>query len=113
MAETFNRTSTTLTTTSATDIYQVPSGNAGDRSILLSILACNVDTLDTPSVTLRVTDASSNVLSTLVLDIPLPLQSSLESVVNKYVLKSGEKIQATASIADAVSLTVSALEVTV
>jgi hypothetical protein len=43
MAETFNNASVKLTTTSATDIYQAPTGNAADRAIVLSCLVANVD----------------------------------------------------------------------
>jgi hypothetical protein len=112
MAETFNRTSQTLSTTSATDIYQAPASNASDRAIVLSVLVCNISTLTVPSVSLTVTDSSNNVQSTLISALPIPVSSSLEAVVNKYILKSGEKIRATSTSANVLSLTVSALEVT-
>ena len=113
MAETFNNASVKLTTTSATDIYQAPTGNAGDRAIVLSCLVANVDGTNNADITITITDGSNAVLSTLASTIPVPADASLEVIANKVILKQSQKIRATASAADDLEVTVSALEITI
>ena len=113
MAETFNNASVKLTTTSATDIYQAPTGNAADRSIVLSCLVANVDGASSADITITVTDGSNVVQSTLASTIPVPADASLEIIANKVILKQSQKIRATASAANDLEVTLSALEITV
>jgi hypothetical protein len=113
MAETFDNASVKLTTTSATDIYQAPTGDAADRAIVLSCLVANVDGTDSADITITVTDGSDAVLSTLASTITVPADASLEVIANKLILKQSQKIRATASAADDLEVTVSALEITV
>ena len=113
MAETFNNASVKLTSTSATDIYQAPTGNAADRAIVLSCLVANVDGTSNAEITLTVTDGSNAVLSTLASTIVVPADASLEVVANKVILKQSQKIRATASAANDLEVTLSALEITV
>lgn len=113
MAETFNNASVKLTTTSATDIYQAPTGNAADRAIVLSCLVANVDGTSSANITLTVTDGSNAVLSTLASTIAVPADASLEVVTNKLILKQSQKVRATASAASDLEVTLSALEITV
>ena len=113
MAETFNNASVKLTTTSATDIYQAPTGNAADRAIVLSCLVANVDGSAAAGITITVTDGSDAVLSTLASTITVPADASLEVIANKLILKQSQKIRATASAASDLEVTLSALEITV
>ena len=113
MLETFNNASVKLTTTSATDIYQAPTGNAGDRAIVLSCLVANVDGSTAADITITVTDGSNAVLSTLASTITVPADASLEVIANKLILKQSQKIRATASVASDLEVTLSALEITV
>ena len=113
MAETFNNASVKLTTTSATDIYQAPTGNAADRAIVLSCLVANVDGSTAADISITVTDGSDAVLSTLASTISVPPDASLEVVANKVILKQSQKIRATASAASDLEVTLSALEITV
>jgi len=113
MAENFNNASVKLTTTSATDIYQAPTGNAADRAIVLSCLVANVDGTNNAQVTVVVTDGSNNVLSTLASTITVPADASLEVIANKLILKQSQKVRATASAANDLEVTLSALEITV
>jgi hypothetical protein len=113
MAETFNNASVKLTSTSATDIYQAPTSNAGDRAIVLSCLVANVDGTNNADVTITVTDGSNAVLSTLASTITVPADASLEVVANKVILKQSQKIRATAAVANDLEVTLSALEITV
>lgn len=112
MAETFNNASVKLTTTSATDIYQAPTANAADRAIVLSCLVANVDGTNAAGITITVTDASNNVLSTLASTISVPADASLEVIANKLVLKQSQKIRATATSSSDLEVTLSALEIT-
>ena len=113
MAEAFNNASVKLTTTSATDIYQAPTGNAADRAIVLSCLVANVDGSTAANITITVTDGSNAVLSTLASTITVPADASLEVIANKLILKQSQKIRATASVASDLEVTLSALEITV
>lgn len=112
MPEAFNNASVKLTTTNATDIYQAPTGNAADRAIVLSCLVANVDGSIASGITLAVTDASNNVLSTLASTVAVPADASLEAIPNKLVLKQSQKIRATATSASDLEVTLSALEIT-
>jgi len=112
MAETFNNASVKLTSTSATDIYQAPTGNAADRAIVLSCLVANVDGANAADITITLTDGSNAVLSTLASTITVPGDASLEVIANKVILKQSQKIRATASAANDLEVTLSALEIT-
>ena len=113
MAETFNNATVKLTTTSATTIYQAPTANAANRAIVLSCVVGNVATVITAGVTLTVTDSADTILSTLISQVGVPANASLEVIANKVVLKQGQKIRATSSHTNALEVTLSALEVTV
>jgi hypothetical protein len=112
MPETFARTSTALTTTGITDVYLAPSGDAGDRAIILGCVAANIDGTDPVDVSVEITTSGDTKLSSFAHTITVPADSSIEFVANKLVLKQGEKLRATASAASGVDFTVSALEIT-
>jgi hypothetical protein len=112
MAETFNNASVKLTTTNATDLYQAPTGAATDRAIVLSCLVANVDGSSNAGITITLTDGSDAVLSTLASTVSVPADASLEIVANKVIMKQSQKLRATASAANDLEVTVSALEIT-
>lgn len=112
MAETFNRTSVALATTSITDSYQCPTSNAANRSVVLSCMVANVSGSNA-SITITITDSANTVIARLASGIIVPIGASLEVIANKVVLKQGEKLRATASAGNALEVTVSALEITV
>lgn len=112
MAETFTNASLKLSSTSATDLYQAPTGNAADRSVVLSCLVANVDGASGAEITITLTDSSNAVLSTLASGVLVPPKASLEIVANKVILKQSQKLRATASAANDLELTLSALEIT-
>ncbi len=113
MPETFNRAAAALSTTTIADVYQCPTSNAANRSIVLSCLVANIDATNNASITITVTDSANTVVSRLANAIVVPVNASLEVVANKVVLKQGEKLRATASAANRLEVTISALEVTV
>lgn len=112
MAESFNRASVALTTNTITDVYQAPNIAATDRAIVLSCLVANVDGSVPCDITLTITDSSNTVISRIASTVSVPPDASLEAIVNKLILKRGEKIRATASTANDLEVTVSALEIT-
>tara|TARA_B100001769_G_C22107524_1_gene598490 strand:+ start:1716 stop:2054 length:339 start_codon:yes stop_codon:yes gene_type:complete len=112
MAETFNNASVKLTTTNATDLYQAPTGAATDRAIVLSCLVANVDGASNADITITLTDGSDVVQSTLASTITVPADASLEIIANKVIMKQSQKLRATASAANDIEITVSALEIT-
>lgn len=109
MATAFNSAQVSLTTTSVTDVYQAPA-TAGNTSVLMSILVANVNGGSSADITIHKTDSSNTLQSYLAYTIPVPNDTSLEVVANRVVLKAGEKIRATASSANFLHVTVSALE---
>ena len=111
MAETFNNASVKLTGTNATDLYQAPTSAAADRAIVLSCLVANVSSSNV-GITIALTDGSNSVLSTLASTITVPADAALEIISNKVILKQSQKLRATASDANTLHLTVSALEIT-
>jgi hypothetical protein len=112
MAEAFNRASTALTTTGITDVYTAPSGNAADRAVVLGCVAANIDGTDAVDVSIDITTSGDTKLSSFARTITVPADSSIEFVANKLILKQGEKLRATASVASGIDFTVSALEIT-
>lgn len=112
MAESFNRSSTALTTTGITDVYTAPSGNAADRAVVLSCIAANIDGTNAVDISLQVATSGDSKLSSVAHTITVPADSSLELIANKLVLEQGEKLRAIASTASGIDMTVSALEIT-
>jgi hypothetical protein len=112
MAETFNNASVKLTSTNATDLYQAPTSAAADRAIVLSCLVANVDGSAAAEITITLTNGSNTVLSTLASTMAVPPDASIEIIPNKVVMKANQKLRATASAANDLEITVSALEIT-
>jgi hypothetical protein len=112
MAETFNRASVALTTTSITNVYQAPNIADADRAVVLSCLVANVDGTNAADITLTITDSADAAIAKIANTIQVPADSTLEAIPNKLILKRGEKIRATASAASDLEVTVSALEIT-
>jgi antitoxin component of RelBE/YafQ-DinJ toxin-antitoxin module len=71
-----------------------------------------VDSTNPCDVTLTVTDASDTAIAQIASTISIPSDATLEAIPNKLVLKQGEKIRATATTANDLEITVSALEIT-
>ena len=111
MAETFNRASVALATTSITDVYQAPNAADTDRSVVLSCMVANVDGTNSADVTVAITDSANVEIAKLANTIQVPADASLELIANKLVLKRGEKLRATASAGGGLHVTVSALEI--
>ena len=109
MPTTFNNAQVQLSSTSITDIYQCPA-SSGNTAVVMSIMVANVDGTASADITISKTDSSNTLQSQLAFTVPVPADSSLEVVATRIVLKAGEKIRATASAANDLHVTVSALE---
>jgi|TARA_R100000479_G_scaffold85136_1_gene41336 hypothetical protein len=113
MANTFKLKNNALMPTSAgtpDTLYSVPSSTT---TIVLGLMLCNVHTSQvTASVT--VTDnESTDVISHLLKDVPIPAGSSIEVMSgNKLVLEATDIIKVDCSVADKISATMSIMEIT-
>ena len=113
MANTFKLKNNALMSSSAgstDELYAVPSSTT---TIVLGLVLCNVHTSQI-TVTVTVTDnESTDVVSTLLKDAPIPVGSSIEVMAgNKLVLEATDSIRVSCSVADKVSATMSIMEIT-
>ena len=111
MAETFNNSSTKLTTANSTELYQAPN-SSGNKAIVLSCLVANVDGTNADEITIYITDNSNNLQSYLAYTIAVPPDASIELIPNKVVLTQGQKLRAQAGTANDLHVTISVLEIT-
>ena len=128
MAEYFEFKGTKLTTTGVTDIYNPTSGqdgnltNASGTSVILSVLASNIQTSGDVAVTLftTATGSTSTDVATVSGDatsfymargITVPSGASLELIVNKANVPFGSKLRALAGAASGVVFTLSAVDI--
>ena len=90
--------------------YTVPSSTT---TVVLGLVLCNVHTSQV-TVTVTVTDnESSDVVSYLIKDTPIPVGSSLEVMAgNKLILEAADIIKIDCSVADKISPTMSIMEIT-
>jgi hypothetical protein len=112
MAEVFQRSSALLDTLDDIQIYQAPNADDRDRSITLSCLAANLDTVTNADVSIFVTDAFNQVVAVTAFGIVVPSRSTLELMPNRLVLKRGDKIKASSSLINRITVTLSVLEIT-
>lgn len=110
MAESFARGGQNLTTTNATTVYTAPTAS-GAKTVLL---ACTVANVSGSGVvyTVAITDNADVVQSRIIAEATMPPNTSLEVVQNKLILNAGEKIRVTAGTANAIDVTIAALEIT-
>ena len=92
------------------ELYSVPSSTT---TIVLGLMLCNVHTSQV-TATVTVTDnESSDVVSHLLKDVPVPAGSSIEVMAgNKLVLEATDIIKVDCSVADKISATMSIMEIT-
>lgn len=106
MAEVFVNARAVLGT-SAADVYECP---ASTKAIVLLAQVANT-TSSNATATVQWTDSSNSAAVTrLISGVSVPVGASLGCLDGKMVLEPGDKIQALASAADALELTISVLE---
>jgi hypothetical protein len=108
---TFSSTSTQLSTTNTTTIYQAP-GTAGNVGVVLSVMVANVNGTASADITVSKTTSGDALQSHLVYTVPVPPDTSLEIISNRIILRAGEKLRAVSQIANYHHVTVSVLEIT-
>lgn len=111
MAYNYTNSTTNLTTTNITDVYQCPTGT-GAKAIVLSCLVANVDGTSSADITMTITSAGNTATTKIANTIPVPADTTLELIPNKLILQTGQKLRATASAANDLDITVSILEIT-
>ena len=111
MAETFNNSSTKLSSTSDTTVYQAPFAS-GDSVVVLSCLVANVDGTDNAEITLWISNSSNVEQSILAKTISVPADSSVELIPNKIILTENQRLRAKAGVANDLHVTISVLEIT-
>lgn len=85
--------------------------SSSDSTIILSILVANTDGANTADVTLEQQDSSSTLESYVAYTIPVPADSNLDLISNKYILPSGKKLGVLASTSGKLDLVISYVEV--
>ena len=111
MAETFNNSSTKLSSTSDTTVYQAPFA-AGDSVVVLSCLVANVDGSSPATISVWISNSSNVEQSYLAKTIAVPADASIELIPNKVVLTENQRLRAKAGTANDLHVTVSVLEIT-
>lgn len=110
-------TSTQLTTSGDTLIYQSSGSNA-----ITTVIICNTglpdlsdETVNSASITINLTSASPNNVSTpantIIKDLIIPAGETVFLSEERVVLDNGNQVRATASVEDLLSITVSSLPV--
>ena len=91
-------------------LYTVPSSTT---TIVLGLMLCNVHTSQV-TATVTVTDnESSDVVSHLLKDVPVPAGSSIEVMAgNKIVLETGDILKVQSNVANSLDTTLSIMEQT-
>ena len=111
MAETFKRSSVTITATSsgaAHSLYTVP---ATTTSILIGLRVANIDGAGSYNVSVFV-DQGANDYYISGVATPIPAQSALELMEGKIVCETGDIIKVYADTASKLDITASYLEIT-
>jgi hypothetical protein len=113
MANTFKLKNNALMSSSAgttDELYVAPSSTT---TVVLGLILCNVHTSQV-TATVTVTDnESTDIVSTILKDAPIPVGGSLEVMSgNKIVLETTDSIRVSSSVADKISATLSIMEIT-
>lgn len=106
MANIYKNAKLDLTTTDATTLYSVPSNS---RAIVKSVLVCD-DSNNGSSITLTLTDASSNVF--VLFDVKTVAGHATEQLLSEpLILQESEVLTATAGDANRLHVVASILEI--
>ena len=106
MANIYKNAKLDLTTTDATTLYSVPSNS---RAIVKSVLVCD-DSNNGSSITLTLTDASSNVF--VLFDVKTIAGHATEQLLSEpLILQESEVLTATAGDANRLHVVASILEI--
>ena len=90
----------------------INTASSGKVFKINSIIVANVDGTNSADIDVEFTDSDGSTKALLASTMPVPADSSLEVVSGKFVLETGDKIQAKASAASDIEMFVSMLEIT-
>jgi hypothetical protein len=85
--------------------------STSDSTIILSIICANTDGASTEDITVQQDDSSDTIETYLAFTIPVPADSNLDILSNKYILPSGKKLGVLASASGSIDVTISYVEV--
>ena len=109
MANAYKNGKSVSLTTSLADIYTCPSAT---EAIVLGIQVANIDGTTTADASVAWTDSSdSDAVTYLIKSATVNAGEAIPALVDKMVLTAGDKIQAMASAASDLCISVSVLEV--
>jgi hypothetical protein len=108
MANTYKNAFADLTTTNVTTVYTTPGATT---SIIQAINLANVSASEV-TVTVLVHDDSSSTDFTLINEVTVPGDSTLQVVDRPIVLETADLLKIQASVADRIEVIVSILQVT-
>jgi len=109
MANAYKNAKSTSLTTSLADIYTCPSAT---EAIVLGIQVANIDGTNSADADVAWTDSSdSDAVTYLGKTISVPAGEAVSALVDKIVLEAGDKVQAKASAASDLCITVAVLEI--
>jgi hypothetical protein len=108
MADTLDCASLVLTNTNATDVLVVPNVSGNERVLVVGLNVCNVGA-NSANITLSRVTAAGATLSRYAHQEVVDANSRKELLNGngKLVLKAGERLRATASLANALEVTAS------
>ncbi len=114
MANTFRLINNAVMPSSAGTPDTLYTVGSSKTSVILGLTLCNVHTAQV-TVTVTITDnESTDIVSTLIKNAPIPVGGSLEIMSgNKIVLETTDSILVDCSVADKVSATMSVMEIDV
>jgi hypothetical protein len=85
--------------------------STSDSTIILSIICANTDGANTEDITVEQDDSSDTIETYLAFTIPVPADSNLDILSNKYILPSGKKLGVLSSASGSIDVTISYVEV--
>jgi len=108
MANTYKNAFADLTTTNVTTVYTTP---ASTTAIIQAINLANISASDV-NVTVLIYDSSSATDYTLINEVTVSGDSTLQAVDRPLVLETGDILKLQASVADRIEAIISILQVT-
>lgn len=85
--------------------------SSSDSTIILSILVANTNGSATSDITVRQNASGGSLESYLAFTVPVPADSNVDIIANKYILPSGKSLGVLTSSSGTVDVTVSYVEV--
>lgn len=96
-----------LLTTSATQVYQVPS----NTSAIVTLLQATNKTVLSDKVTVQWVNNANSAVTSLVQNAPVPGSGAISAITGKMILKAGDILRAQCATHQSIDLTLAVVEV--